>query len=198
MWTQAVYIEKLSKLMDDISNSPAPSRPWSRLRKLSGWLAQIAFLAAGLSAVYFFQTRNLLETDGTMAPPLALTTLDGGAVDLHGSTGTPTLVYFFAPWCHVCAASAHNVRATRRSQGEDELSILLVALDWSDEAEVRRYAEDHDLQAPVLLGDYRTARDWQVFGFPTYYVVDSQNRIAHKDFGYSSRFGLWWRTRFTD
>ena len=184
--------------MDETSISPTASRPWSRLRKLAGWAAQIAFLAAGVSTVYFFQTRNLLDTDGTIAPPLALTSLDGGAVDLHGSTGTPTLVYFFAPWCHVCAASAHNIRATRRSQADDELSILLVALDWEDEEEVRRYATEHELEVPVLLGDSRTARDWQVFGFPTYYVIDGQNRLAHKDFGYSSRLGLWWRTRFTD
>lgn len=184
--------------MNDVSKTTPQSGPPSRLRKLSGWFMQIAFVLAGFLVIYLIQTRNLLETDGLIAPSLTLSTLDGGTIDLHASTGTPTLVYFFAPWCHVCAASAHNIRATRRSQDEAALTILLVALDWSDEEEVHRYAEDHDLEVPVLLGNSQTAQDWQVFGFPTYYVVDSQNRLAHKDFGYSSQFGLWWRTQFAN
>ena len=179
-------------------HTPASSQREKTRRpgRLSSVLLQVTFVVVGVSAVYWLQTRNLLAADGQVAPPLVLSAIDGRTIDLRESAGTPTLVYFFAPWCHVCAASAHNLRATHRSRGDD-LSILLVALDWKTEDEVREYAQNHRLDVPVLLGSRKTAQDWNIFGFPTYYVVDSRSRIARKDFGYSSQFGLWWRTRFT-
>ena len=169
---------------------------WWRGR--GGSAFRFLLLLAAVAAVYLFQTRNLLETGAAAAPPLALETLDGGRFDLHRQGDLTTLVYFFAPWCHVCAASAHNLRATRRSQPEDELAIVLVALDWQSVEEVRRYVEEHGLDVTTLLGDRNTAADWQVPGFPTYYVIDRERRIAHRDFGYTTEFGLWWRTRWAD
>jgi hypothetical protein len=47
---------------------------------------------------------------------------------------------------------------------------------------------------PVLLGDDRTARDYRIRGFPTYYVLDPDGRVAARDFGLSTAPGLWWRT----
>lgn len=180
------------------AHPPARNSGTGRLRALRDLFWQLLFVAVGFSAIYFLQTRNLLATDRQIAPPLMLTSLQGRTIDLHAADDTPTLVYFFAPWCHVCAASAHNLRSIRRSMGDDELSIVLVALDWQDEAEVRQYAERHDLRDLVLLGNRQVASDWHVFGFPTYYVVDSEHRVVRKDFGYSSYFGLWWRTRFAE
>jgi hypothetical protein len=34
--------------------------------------------------------------------------------------------------------------------------------------------------------------------FPTYYVLDSERRIRRRDLGYSTQFGLWWRTWLVD
>jgi len=70
----------------------------------------------------------------------------------------------------------------------------MVALDWQHENEVREYAEKHSLNVPVALGDAKITEDWKVFGFPTYYVLDSQQRIVSRDFGYSTQLGLWWRS----
>ena len=76
--------------------------------------------------------------------------------------------------------------------------MLLVALDYESEDDVRRYVADHELTMPVLLGNPVVAADWQIVGFPTYYMIDSKGRVARKDFGYSTRLGLWWRATFTD
>ena len=95
----------------------------SEKRSLAAWwrgrggsVLRFLLLAAAVAAVYLFQTRNLLETGTVAAPPLALETLDGERFDLHRQGDLTTLVYFFAPWCHVCAASAHNLRSIRRSR----------------------------------------------------------------------------------
>ncbi len=183
--------------MNDSLDSNTQGETSGRRRRVWRLIPEILSVLVGLAAIHAFQTRHLLDSGGTPAPPLELPVLDGGTVDLRSSQ-TTTLVYFFAPWCHVCAASAHNLRALRRSQEDDELTMLLVALDWQDVQEVRDYAERHALDVPVLLGDAKTAADWQVVGYPTYYVVDGGHRIARRDFGYSTEFGLWWRTRFAD
>ena len=113
-------------------------------------------------------------------------------IDLE-DTGLPT-----GPWCKFCAASSDNVTRLRRLRKESSLEIVTVALDWQDLEEVRQYVEKHELDLPVVLGGPQIARDWQVYAFPTYYVVDSERRIRRRDLGYSTQFGLWWRTWIVD
>ena len=152
-------------------------------------------LVIGISA---YQTRNLLGTDRQPAPILKATTLLGSDYDLTNSVGRPALIYFFAPWCPYCSASADNVVRLRQLRDEKDLEILVVALDWNDRQQIEQYAEEHALNVPVLLGDSAVAADWKVRGFPTYYVLDSEHRVVQRDFGYSTQLGLWWRTWFAD
>jgi len=76
----------------------------------------------------------------------------------------------------------------------DKLAIITVALDWQTVDQVRDYARKHELNVPVVLGNASIAADWQVFGFPTYYVLDGEHRVVSRDFGYSTQLGLWWRS----
>jgi len=189
-----VSIANYRKMPTDNAPSRKTSLPvWLRAR--SGLMLEISLVLVALYALHQFQTRNLLDSDGLQAPPLKLPSLAGPTIDLSEDVRGPTLVYFFAPWCKFCAASAGNLAALRRSTNDQEMSILLVALDWQSADEVREYVARHDLEVPVLLGTRATANDWHIFGYPTYYVLDKSHRIRRKDFGYSSRFGLWWRTR---
>ena len=63
---------------------------------------------------------------------------------------------------------------------------------------MRAYAERHEFDLTVVLGDARVARRWQIYAYPSYYVLDSQHRIARRDIGYSSQLGLWWRAWTVD
>ena len=153
---------------------------------------------AGLFAMVFFallafQTRNMLATDGQPAPDLRGLLLSGEVYDLGGVNGRPALVYFFAPWCRVCAASAGNLNRLRRWRDAEDIEIIAVALDWGSADEVREYVERHALDVTVVLGDTNVARHWQVPGFPSYYVLNDEHRIIRRDFGYSTQLGLWLR-----
>jgi hypothetical protein len=46
----------------------------------------------------------------------------------------------------------------------------------------------------VLAGDQETSAAFHVRGYPTYYVLDSQGRIAGRDMGLTTVAGLWIRT----
>jgi thiol-disulfide isomerase/thioredoxin len=164
------------------------------LRKYAILIGEAALVVAAFLAISAYQARNLLDTDRQAAPELVAETLQGESFNLAERAQKPTLIYFFAPWCHICAASSDNIRRLRRMRNEDHLSIIMVGLDWQNVDEIRDYALRHDLNVPVLIGDAKIAADWQVFGFPTYYVLDDQHRVVSRDFGYSTQLGLWWRS----
>ena len=164
------------------------------LRKNAILIGEAILLVAVFFGISAYQARNLLDTDRQAAPELIAETLQGESFNLAERARKPTLIYFFAPWCHICAASSDNIRRLRRMRDEDHLSILLVGLDWQNVDEIRDYAQRHELNVPVLIGDAKIAADWQVFGFPTYYVLDEQHRVVSRDFGYSTQLGLWWRS----
>ena len=168
------------------------------LRQRSGSLINALLLVAVLLAVSTFQSRNMLSTTDTMAPALTGPLLQGGSYALEESGGRPVLIYFFAPWCKFCALSSDNLTRLRRLRDDESLEILTVALGWQDRNEVRDYVDRHELDLPVVLGDGRIAADWQVYAFPTFYVLDSESRIRRRDLGYSTQFGLWWRTWIVD
>ncbi|MBT8091403.1 MAG: redoxin family protein [Gammaproteobacteria bacterium] len=169
------------------------SRTKLDIRKIRSLLLNAAVLFVIFFGVAAFQSRNMLATDGVPAPELRGMTLAGLPYDLADAGGRPALVYFFAPWCRICGASADNLNRLRRWRNAGDIEIVAVGLDWSTSEEVRDYVERHELNVTVVLGDGDVARQWQIQAFPSYYVLNSEHRIVRRDIGYSTQFGLWWR-----
>lgn len=169
---------------------PVPGdRP--RLKRFALELLVFVLIVAAIQA---WRARDLLPADQrTAAPPFELLDLDGRTWTTATLAGKPAVIYFFAPWCGVCAASSPQLRWFQRWRGDD-VQVLLVGLDWSATSELREYATRHRLTIPVLLGDPATAAAYRIRGYPTYYVIDSQGRIARRDTGLTTVAGLWLRT----
>ncbi|MEJ2257868.1 MAG: TlpA disulfide reductase family protein [Woeseiaceae bacterium] len=163
-----------------------------RSHRIRSFLLNVAMFLAVFLAATAFMSRNMLPADGKPAPELRGTTLAGETYDLAGAEAQPVLVYFFAPWCRICGASADNLSRLSRWRG-DKIEIVAVALDWTTEQEVRDYAARHELGVTVVLGDGAVRERWQVRAYPSYYVLDRDHRVLRRDVGYSSQFGLWWR-----
>lgn len=174
------------------STDPAP--PASRWRTLWArrpvrWLAEGLLLLAVVVGVSLWQTRDLLG-DGP-APPLALATLDGGTLDLGDLRGRTVALAFWAPWCPVCGAEMSNLAAI----ASDDVAVVSVALEYGSRAEVERFVREHDVAPPVLLGNEAVRQAFRVTTFPTVYVIDDEGHIEDVVVGYTTTFGLWWRTR---
>ena len=165
----------------------------SRWAKTRSFAINVALMIGVFIAASAYQSRNMLSADRAPAPELSGITLAGSAYDLRDADGRPALVYFFAPWCRICGASADNLARLRRWRDADSFEIIAVALDWASVEEVRDYAEKHGLGMPVLLGSPATRERWQIYAYPSYYVLDSRHGVTRRDIGYSSQFGLWWR-----
>ena len=161
-------------------------------------------LEAGAFVLVFFlvqqwQASKLLPvSEQRPAPTLQGPLLDGGELNLTSLRGRPTLVYFFAPWCKVCAFSAPSLQGLREAYAPDELGIVMVALSYDSAASVREFRDRHNLGIPIILGDQSLATRWNIFGFPTYYVLDSQGHVASRDYGLTTMPGLRLRVLGTD
>ena len=163
------------------------------VRKLRSFLLNAAFFAVVFFVLLAFQSRNMLAADGQPAPELKGITLAGDPYDLADVSDRPALVYFFAPWCKICAASSGNLNRLRRWRDPDDIEIVAVALDWNLAQEVRDYVERHDLNVTVVLGGMDVRQQWQIQAYPSYYVLDREHRILRRDIGYSTQLGLWVR-----
>lgn len=154
----------------------------------------VALILLVFWAVHAWHTRNL--PIDAQAPSTFLAALDGSGIQSAVQLGSPGVVYFFAPWCFYCRHSIGNL---------DELvaagSIAwaaTVALDYDSRDEVRSFIDQTGVTLPVLMGDRSTASDWGVKAFPTYFVIDSQGRIASRSVGYSTWVGLRVRAAVAD
>jgi peroxiredoxin len=162
-----------------------------RVQRFAFELLVFVIIVAGIQA---WRARDLLPADErTAAPSFALSDLDGRPWSTANLAGKPAVIYFFAPWCGVCAASSPQLRWFHRWRG-DRVQVLLIGLDWSTVDELREYAARHELTMPVLVGNPATGAAYRIRGYPTYYVVDAKGRIARRDAGLTTVAGLWFRT----
>ena len=164
-------------------------------RRLSRFALELLVFVVIVAGVQAWRARDLLPAgERTAAPPLQLVDLHGQPWSTASLAGKPAVVYFFAPWCGVCAASAPQLRWFDRWTSDD-VQVVLVGLDWSTHDELHEYAAKHGLTMPILAGDPASGAAYRIRGYPTYYVIDAQGRIARRDVGLTTAPGLWLRTR---
>ena len=165
-----------------------------RKNKYNALLMDAIIIFVILMVFSWWQNRGTLPAKGQSAPEFNLTALDGTVHQLSQDQGKQVLLYFFAPWCSICRLSAGNLNDLRAARSEDELVILMVALSYENRAEVEAFVADLNLQVPVLLGSDQQMQDYQIVGFPTYYVIDEAGKLINKSMGYSTELGLRYRT----
>ncbi len=118
-------------------------------------------------------------------------TLMGDSVSLNAE-GKTTILYFFAPWCHVCHASIDNLQALY--QKNEQIDVIAVAMDFISRKEVMEFTSQHQLTFPIALGNEAIKQTFKISGYPSYYVLNEENLIISKSMGYSSEIGLYLRS----
>ena len=163
----------------------------------SGWKAlrgnfwgslgvDVALLVSVFVLISLWQTRNLPDDEHT--PPLQAVWLDDWRAESVMVSGEVGVVYFFAPWCFYCRKSIDNL---------DELVsngklawARVIALEYESLDNVREFIKETGVNLPVILGSSQTTSDWQIRGFPTYFVIDGDGKIVSRSVGYSTKIGL--------
>lgn len=150
------------------------------------WARDIAVIGAIFFAVQSWQSRNMLDTDGSVEiAPVNLVSINGD-INALAEPGKRTLVYFFAPWCNVCAMSIGNLDYLE----QEDLKIVRVALDYNDVESVQNFVSQNNVNGEVLLGTQAQKTAFQVPGYPAYYLLDEEMKVVSRAFGYSTAVGL--------
>lgn len=150
----------------------------------------LVLFAVIFNGISLYREMSLLPSDNSYnAPQLSLPQLTGEKFDHQTLAGNKTVVYFFAPWCNVCHLSIGNLENFYQDE-KGEVNVVAVALSWDSRNEIDEFVKDKELTMPVLLGTDELMQEYQITGFPSYYVLDEQGKIAARSQGYSTEIGL--------
>ena len=167
-------------------SSPSPKKPLKR------YIFEIVMLGLVIGAVFAFQQRNMLPSDGSVQLPDAqFVTLSGQTTPLLADD-KPTLVYIFAPWCSICRISINNLD----SLNPDKVNVVRIGVDYQHTEELRRFVDEVGVQGEVLLGNVQTIRDFKVTAYPSIYILQPDGSVVGRSVGYTTSMGLKLRTAF--
>jgi peroxiredoxin len=117
------------------------------------------------------------------APPFSLKNLDGKSISLSDFRGKPVLMIFWASWCPSCCEEI-PVLEKNFSGRQDQVAILLLAIDGEKEKRIRRYVQKEKISLPVLLdAREKVARAFGVTFIPVIFLIDREGAMIGKIVG---------------
>jgi thiol-disulfide isomerase/thioredoxin len=124
------------------------------------------------------------------SPGFDLPSLRNGRLRWDDYAGQVTLVNFWATWCPPCV---EEVPSLNRLGGRfTDRQFAIVSIDYRETPEqMKKFLDEIRVDFPVLLDmDGKTSLQWNVFSFPSSFLIDKQGRIR-----YTANRAIDWDTR---
>jgi cytochrome c biogenesis protein CcmG/thiol:disulfide interchange protein DsbE len=127
---------------------------------------------------------------GSQAPQFAGTAIDGNDYDLSQMHGHVVVVTFWSTRCQICQSELPKENQMIRTYAGKDVTFLALTAD--DESKVRQYLQFSPQEAHVVPNSFGTLlayadkdKDGRLnFGYPAFYVIDKEGRIAYKGSGW--------------
>ena len=127
--------------------------------------------------------------DKTANLDFTLLDMDGNELKLSDYKGKVILLDFWATWCAPCRIEIPGFIELFDSYEDRGLVVLGISVDDSVEA-LQLYAEDMEMDYPVLIGDQRDdVKDayGPLYGFPTTFLINRDGSICHQHTGFAPK-----------
>jgi len=134
--------------------------------------------------------RSLLESpeEREQAADFTLEDAQGNKVQLSEYKGKAVLLNFWATWCGPCKIEMPWFVEFQRKYKDQGFTVIAVSLDEEGWEVVKPFAEDLNLNFPVVLGNDEVAdRFGGIAALPTTLILDQEGRIAKRHTGLVSK-----------
>jgi len=197
----SVILQTVDKVRDRFDfRADATKYEKQQSKKLATWLANACRMLAAepkqnRQAVVQTATRPEVVTskkdhvlqayEGNPLPPsLRLRDMQGKLIDLRHYRGKVVLVNFWASWCPPCV---HEMPSMQRLQDKyHKKGFVILGVNMADDKPtIAHFLKTKvNVRFPILLdSDGAALKRWQVFAFPTSYVIDRKGLIRYALFG---------------
>lgn len=95
---------------------------------------------------------------GSLAAGFELMDIQGRTHRLEDYRGKWVLVNFWATWCSPCLTEIPELVSLHRDHKDKDLMVIGIALQSESIKEVSEFAQEHGINYPVVVGDFKTAK----------------------------------------
>lgn len=121
--------------------------------------------------------------EGQPAPDFALEQLDGRTFRLSDQRGKVVAVNFWATWCTPCREEIPDFTGLQEEMKEDVLFVG-VSLDKGGPEAVRSFAEEFDINYPIVIDDGTAVEKYgPIGGIPSTFLIDRDGRVRLQAMG---------------
>ncbi len=151
----------------------------SFVRRFGFWIFLALFFIGG----QLFATRHF--STGS-PPPIDGQTIAGEPFNLERLAGEPSVIYFWASWCGICATMDGMIGSLSENH-----PIITVVMQSGEGDEVQAYMEKNNLDFPVIVDSQgKIAQRYGVNGVAALFVLDSAGAIRFSTRGYTTGWGI--------
>ncbi|HET9951508.1 MAG TPA: TlpA disulfide reductase family protein [Candidatus Eisenbacteria bacterium] len=123
---------------------------------------------------------------GTQAPGYELADLTGKMVSNQEFAGKVVILDFWATWCPPCREEIPHFVQLQSKYRDQGLVIVGLSLDAGGAKDVAPFAEEHNVNYPMLIGNDDVAKAYGgVNSIPTTFVIDRTGKIVKRFVGFT-------------
>lgn len=120
-----------------------------------------------------------------MAPPFAVSTIDGKKISLDDLQGKVVLIDFWATWCEPCREALPHVREIAKKFDGQPLVVLSVSVD-TDETTWKEFVAKNEMTWPQYCDHGFTgpvAKSFGVQAIPNTFTIDADGVLQDQHIG---------------
>jgi thiol-disulfide isomerase/thioredoxin len=129
--------------------------------------------------------RNYLLEVGDRVPNFELAYQNGDSFTLDSALNKPTLLKFWGTWCGYCKKSLPLVQNVAQRFGE-QINIIGISASEPQGADPQGYLDQNGYDFRTLINGDEVSMEYQVLGFPTVYLIDTNGYILKSFVGFDA------------
>jgi peroxiredoxin len=145
-----------------------------------------------LTAPKDFKIEKITETkepdllaEGIQAPQFTLKDPTGKDVSLNDFKGRVVVLDFWGTWCIWCVKALPKINALYETYKGRGVEVIGISCKEAPKADPAGFLKKKNITYTLLLKGEEVAKRYNVFGFPTLYIIGKDGKIVHSHLDYT-------------